>query len=85
MVPLTTLPVTIVVAPPVPPVPPPVVMMVPPVPDKEVDGSRVTIADLDSDDEDRYRDIDGAAIEVGQPMPKARPNDMQVTSAHAKK
>ncbi len=43
----------ILLAPPVPPVPPPVVMMIPPVPDKAI----VTIADSDSDDEDKYRDL----------------------------
>ena len=62
VVPLTTLPVIMVVAPPVPPIPPP---------------------DSDSDDEDRYKDIDDAAIEVGEPMQEARPSAMQVTSAHA--
>ncbi len=57
VVPLTTLPVIMVVAPPVPPVPPP--------------------------DSDSYRDIDDAAIEVGEPMQEARPSAMQVKSAHA--
>jgi hypothetical protein len=55
VVPLTTLPVIMVVAPPVPPIPPP---------------------DSDSDDEDRYRDIDGAATGVDGKMENTNPNKM---------
>ncbi len=58
VVPITTLPVIIVVAPPVPP------------------------SDIDSDDKDGYRDIDGAATGVDEKMEKANPNNMQVTSSH---
>jgi hypothetical protein len=83
VVPLTTLPVMKLVAPPVAPVPPPVVMMVPPVQDKEDDGPSVTIAE--SDDGDEYVDIDATAIECDKPMQKTRPSDMQVTSSRANK
>ena len=61
VVPLATLPVIMVVAPPVPPVSPPV---------------------SDSDDEDRYGDIDRAATGVDEKMKNANPKDIQVTSSH---
>ncbi len=58
--------------------------MVSPVPDKEDNGPRLTITDSNSNDEEKYRDVDEAAIECGNLMPKARLNDMQVTAIDQK-
>ena len=65
-------------------VPPPVVMTVPLVP--VAPHVPPVPAELDEDeDEDEYADVDDGAIECVNPMPKASPSSMQVTSARADK
>ena len=86
---------------PAPPVPPLVVMMVPLVPasvappippnpaevDEDEDEEEDSPPEMvdDSDDEDEYSYIDDGVIECVNPMPKASPSSMQVTSSRPDK